>query len=581
MVNGMKSKKVTDPNLLKKLNDNAKEDEENILQKIVRYGLKDPAIGLLNMGREFANVPHKLSGGKIPELSPSDFNFEEALGVENPNTADKLIQFGGQYAPSFAIPGMSLGKAGKALESIPKAGKFISKAVSESIPQGLYSSAQSANEPLKSGAETAAVVAPFSGLSELMKSTNPKVKNLAKILAGSGAALIGRETAKGLGTGETFSDVAGLGAAALASRGFGTKNDMMRKLTEGVNADIANPRIQAANRLGLEYLTPAEAGISPWASKRQGSLGRTDEGGKMLYEKGQQRQESEKKSIENTLNMIYSDKLNPEIEAAYHDLKEVNLPTNFPLQFKDNAIIEAAEKRVKSRPAYKESLKKYLPENVKLGEGQKDIEPTSLIYWDHVKRALYDMAKEAERKGSGGEANILNQTRRDLVEQMDSHFPEYEEARALYERKKVRESLEKVFDRKSVNGTNFYRALASDTKFEELMHHLRNVPEASQNLKDMRMLFNELMGPPTIKTAKGTEERGMNQARSSGAFLESLIEHVFTKGGNDKAAIEFITSKDWAKQMQEINKISDKQTKLAALSLMLSKGIGQYAGTSD
>jgi len=575
----MKSKKVTDPELLKKLN--GEESKENLLQKVVRYGLKDPAIGLLNMGREFANLPHKISGGKISEWSPSEFNFEEALGVENPDTADKLIQFGGQYGPSFAIPGMGLGKAGKVIGKIPKAGKFISKAVSEALPQGLYSAAQSPHESLKSGAETAGLMAPFSVFSELMKSTNPKVKNLAKILAGSGAALLGRESAKGLGTGETFADISGLAMAALASRGFGTKNDMMRKLTEGVSAGVANPRIQAANRLGLDFLTPAEAGVSPWAAKRQGALGKTEEGGKLLYEKGLERQASEKKAIEKTLDMIYSDKLNPEIEAAYHGMKTVNLPTEFPIQFKDNAIIEAAEKRVKNRPAYKESLKKYLPENVKLAEGQKDIEPTSLVYWDHVKRALYDMAQEAERKGSGGEANILNETRRNLVDKMDEHFPEYQEARALYESKKVRESLEQVFDRKKVNGTNFYRALESDKKFDELMHHLRNAPEAAQNLKDMRLLFNDLMGPPTIKTAKGTEERGMNQARSSGAFLENLIEHVFTKGGNDKAAIEFITSKDWAKQMQEINKISDKQTKLAALSLMLSKGIGQYAGTSD
>ena len=212
-----------------------------------------------------------------------------------------------------------------------------------------------------------------------MKSTNPKVKNLAKILAGSGAALLGRESAKGLGTGETFADISGLAMAALASRGFGTKNDMMRKLTEGVSAGVANPRIRAANRLGLDFLTPAEAGVSPWAAKRQGALGKTEEGGKLLYEKGLERQASEKKAIEKTLDMIYSDKLNPEIEAAYHGMKTVNLPTEFPIQFKDNAIIEAARKRVKNRPAYKESLKKYLPENVKLAEGQKDIEPTILF----------------------------------------------------------------------------------------------------------------------------------------------------------------------------------------------------------
>ena len=141
--------------------------------------------------------------------------------------------------------------------------------------------------------------------------------------------------------------------------------------------------------------------------------------------------------------------------------------------------------------------------------------------------------------------------------------------------------MEKVFDQKEINGQNFYRALASEKKFDELLSHLKDAPEAAQNLKDMRLLFKDLMGPPTIRTAKGTEERGMNQARSSGALLETLLENVFTKGGNDKAAIEFITSKDWAQKMKELNKISDKQLKISGISMALSRGIAQAAGQSD
>src|ERR1043166_7213617 len=90
--------------LEKRQQNNIPEENENLFQKIVRYGIKDPAIGILNMGREFANIPHKVSGGKIPEFSPSEFNFGQTLGVENPDTADKLLQFAGQYAPSFGLP---------------------------------------------------------------------------------------------------------------------------------------------------------------------------------------------------------------------------------------------------------------------------------------------------------------------------------------------------------------------------------------------------------------------------------------------------------------------------------------------
>lgn len=562
--------------------EHAPEDNENLLQKVVRYGLKDPAIGLMNMGREFANLPNKVSGGRIPEFSPSDYNFGEALGVDNPDTADKLVQFAGQYAPSFAIPGIGLGRAGQAISKIPGAGRFISKAISEAIPQAAYSAAQAPQDALKAGAETGATVAPFSAMSELMQSTNPKVRTLVKILAGGTAGLLGREAAKSTGTGEAFSDLAGLVSGAMASRGLSTKKDLMNKLTEGVNPKLSAERLKAAERLKLDYLTPAEAGGNPWTGKRQGSLGRTEEGGQMLYERGQSRQASERRAINKTMDMIYNEeKMAPQMTAAYESIKPVNLPAEFPLQYTDNAIIKAAQKRVKSRPAYQESLKKMLPENVKLQPGQSDAQPTSLVYWDHVKRALYDMEQEAERKGSRGEANILNDTRRNLVKQMDEHFPEYGEARALYERKMVREGLEKAFDRKEVSGSNFYHALASENKFDELMHHLRNAPEAAQNLKDMRAVFKDLLPPPTVKTAKGTEERGMNMARSSGAFLENLFEHVFTGGKHDKAAIDFITSKDWAKQLKEINKISDKQMKLAAVAMALSRGVGQASGQQE
>lgn len=558
------------------------EDNENLLQKVFRYGIKDPAIGVLNMGREFANLPNKVSGGRIPEFSPSDFDFSEALGVEKPDAGDNLVQALGQYGPAFALPGANLGKAGKILGNIPKAGKYISKALSDAIPQALYGAAQAPQHNIKAGAEAGATMVPFSLLAQVMQGTNPIARNVARGLTAAGGAYLGREGAKTAGFGEVGSDLAALIGGALGGRGFKTNKEIKQGLTEGVNADIANPRIKAANKLGLDYLTPAEAGVSPWAAKNQGALGRTAEGGKLLYEKGMKRRDSERAAIERTLDMIYSPgKMDKQVTDAYKAINEVNLPQEFPLQYKDNEIINHAKNLVEKTPAYKESLKELMPKNVKLKEGQSDPQATSLVYWDHVKRALDDMVSQAERAGNNNEARIISNTRRQMRDQMDESFPEYKEARALYERKMVRQSLEKVFDQKEINGTNFYRALASQSKFDEMLGHLKNAPEAAENLKAMRLIFNDLMGPPTIKTAKGTEERGMNMARNEGDFLKSLLEHAFTGGGKDKAAIEFITSKDWAKQLQEINKISDKQMKAVALGLMLSKGISQAAGSQE
>ncbi len=579
--------KVTDPSLLAQLNG---EDSENLLQKFQRYGknalqygVQDPAIGLLNMGREFANLPNKLSGGYIPEFSPSDYNFSETLGIEHPKAMDKLIQGLSQYAPTFVLPGVGLGRAGQTISKIPAVGKYLSKGISESIPQALYAGAQAPEgHELTSGAIAGGTMMPFSMLGQLMQGTNPIARNAARGLAAAGGAYFGREGAKSAGFGEVGADVAAILGGALGGRGYKSTQEMKRNLTEGVSPDVANPRLEAANRLGLDYLTPAEAGISQLASKAQGALGRTPEGAKLLNERSKARQESETRAINKTLDMIYSpEKMDKQVESAYKAINEVNLPQEFPLQFKNNEIINEAKSLVESTPAYKESLKSMLPKNVKLEPGQSDPQSTSLVYWDHIKRALDDMVNKAERAGNKNEARIISNTRAEMREQMDAAYPEYKEARALYERKIVREGLEKVFDQKEINGQNFYRALASQKKFDEILSHLKNAPEAAQNLKDMRLLFKEIMGPPTIKTAKGKEEYGMNMARNEGDFLKNVIEHAFTKGGNDKAAIEFITSKDWAKQLQEINKISDKQMKTVAFALSLSKGISQAVGYED
>lgn len=540
--------------------------EENLLQKIMRYGIKDPLAGALNLAKEVGNVPHKLAPSIFP--AQPDYDWSKELGVKEPNTADKLIQGLTQYGPSFAIPGANIGRVSKAIESIPKIGKYASRAISEAIPQALFSASQAPEgSMIESGAKAGATIAPFAALSELMKTTNPTTRMIAKGLSGAGGALLGRESAKQAGFGELGSDLAGVVGAALGSRGFNTEKEMKRNLTEGVHPTVAEHRLRAAKRLGLDYLTPAEAGVSSWAARRQGSLGRTEEGAKLLSEKGIKRQESERNAIEKTLNKIYSPDMEPKIKEAYEKIRTVKLPSDFIEKYSDNEIIKRAQKVIENKPAYKEEL--------------KNTPRDSLVYWDHVKRSMDDMVNTAERKGEYNEARIISNSRADMRDQMDAHFPEYAQARAMYELKKTREGLEKAFDQKEINGTNFYRALASQKKFDEIIGHLKNAPEAADNLRDMRFLFKDLMGPPTIKTAKGTEERGMNQSRSSGAFLENLMEHVFTKGKNDKAAIEFITSKDWNKQLKEINKISDKQLKLAAFSLALSRGVSQYAGTSD
>ncbi len=271
-----------------------------------------------------------------------------------------------------------------------------------------------------------------------------------------------------------------------------------------------------------------------------------------------QRIESERNAINNVLNQIYDEKtMGPKIKELYQQSAQTEVPQNIIDQFTDNAIVNKAKSNIAKKPAFQESL--------------KDMPQNSLGYWDLVKQHIADMEEDAPKN----EARIIGQTRRNLVDQLDQLDPNYLAARRLYERKATRQGLEKVFDRKEVTGKNFYQALASQNKFDDLMNHLREVPEAQDNLQSMRLLFKDLIGPPTIATAKGTQERGLFEHRNVGNLLETLSEHLFSGGKNAENAIQLITSPNWYEKMQSLNKVPDRNLKLAGLMSIVGRGAAQ------
>lgn len=544
-------------------------------KKALRLGLRDPAIGVGKFAQEFINtlegplniprtaykkIREKL-GHPIPERK--QYDIAKILGQEAENTqADEVIQQVFQFAPSLFIPEARLGKFGSALESIPKFGKYIKSAVGNALPQAAFSASQNKNDALKSAGETAAVVAPFSALSVLAKSPSPNVRRTVKTISALAAGYGGHKLAEEAGASDVGQDAIGLISAALGGRGFKSKKKIAQELSEGVSD--YKPRLDAAKRLNLSYLTPAEASLNPFVATKQGALGKTPEGAKLLYEKGQQRVESEKNSIKGVIDSVYNeDTHGPKVKKYYEEANETPIPEEFTDKFKDNKIIRRAERIVNNKPAYQESL--------------KDVPKNSFVYWDLVKRALDDMIQSSP----DAEARILSSTKKDLVNGLDSFSPEYKKGRNLYERQFVRKELEKAFDKKEITGLNFYKALASDSNFSKIMHSLRNAPEAQSKLKDMKMLFKDLIPTPSVRTASALEKTNMTKERNFGNFAESFIKNVFTGGAADKAAIEFITSPNWDKQLKQIESINNKQQKAAKFIEIFGKALGQYAGKSN
>lgn len=569
-----------------------KEEKEGIGERAFRLGVKDPLIGLANFGHGLLNAPHNIVRGledlgrrlgdiysqnipgpsvsskRLSDLIPKqeNYNFAEMLGQKGSGTsADQAIQTLTEIAPSFLLPSARLGSTGKVIERIPKVGKLAERITAEAIPQAAFAATQS-EDPIHAAEIAGAVTTPFTLTSQLAKSSSPKVRTAAKIAAGGLGAIAGKEAAELMGfkdSGETLGAIIG---GVLGGRGMQTKKGLIKDALEGVDPQISAERLAASKRLGLDYLTPAEASLSPAVAERQGSLGKTPEGSRLLYEKGQRRAESEEGAINRLLDTIYHEETHgPEMVRAYADVYPLSTTPELAQKYKDNEIVKHAQKIVESNPAYKEELK---------GLGKDTIG-----YWDLVKRAMDDMAENSPRS----EQRIIRKANQHLRSDLDEIAPDYKKARDLARRQAARDKLEKNFNKKALTGLNMYKAIEDKTKFSQLMNQLHDVPKAQQMLSDMRMVFKDLIGTPSIRTAAQLKKTSMTEARNPVQALQEVAKNIFTSGKNEKAVIDFITSPNWHDAFRKYatmpEGISKKQMNLAELIKKLGRPSSQIAAS--
>ena len=67
----------------------------------------------------------------------------------------------------------------------------------------------------------------------------------------------------------------------------------------------------------------------------------------------------------------------------------------------------------------------------------------------------------------------------------------------------------------------------------------------------------------------------MKQDRNAVNKLMHTFENMFTGEKFDTDAIDFITSKDWKKQLEEVNKISDQRKRMAKIIEIFGRGVSQ------
>lgn len=558
-----------------------KPQEQTEHEAAVRYAIKDPLVGLLNLGSRGGTAAGNLAiglinklGGNFPKQEATDFS--EMLGIpqEQKNLADKLIQFAPEIGVSLALPESRLGKVGDILEKLPAWGKYLKTGLGNAVSQGLFAASQSPEDQGKAALEAGSIAAPFSALSEAIRSGNPTVRNISRALGALGAGGLGYAGAKSIGANEPTADIAALLGGALGGRGGSIERRVRENVLKGVEGTDYQEPLEAAKRLGLTYITPAEASGNSFTGGVQGTIGKTEKGARLLYEKGKERAASEESAIDKLLGNIYApEKLEERKNALYEAAGKKELPKSILDEFKGNEIYKEALRTVRKEPVYKEKLKG-VPEN-------------SIEYVNQVKEALDDMIAKKPKK----EAAIIRDTKNNLLDKLDEISPEYRQARQLAERGIVRKEIEELFNKKDETGTNLFKTLLSNKKdYRNLQERFKrleekastpdqkqNMKDAQQQLEDMRLIFGRLINIPTAKTAEALARTSMSKDRSDTQTVMRYIKELLSGGRYDKAAVELMTNPKWADELDKVSEITKKDKLLAAFHNLLGKAGAQAA----
>lgn len=533
--------------------------------------LKGAARTAANIGNLALNAPRYAEEALFtgPSRVFGEVDLNKYLPFQKPTTTkEKILESLPELAGSMVLPAARLGRLSEALGSIPKFGKYLTPAIEQAASQGLYSAATSPEDRTEKGLESAAITAPLMALSQATAQGSPFTKMLGKSLMALGGA--GAGGYGGYQAGGTMGALGGAAAGALGGYKLGNLSPERRLASDvlkGVEGTGYKESLDAAKRLGLTYLTPAEASGSVYAGVTQGGIGKTEKGLDLLAKKGAERLQSEKKAINKLFDTVYNkDELGKLKNTLYDISGGVRFKEEAINSLKQDENIKRAIQTVEKDPAFKEAL--------------KGVDKNSIKYFDEVKRAIRDKADAAMAKGKSGKSSNIIKSEKKLIDEMDKISPLYKEARGLAERDIARQNLEKFFDKKEMTGTNFAKYLQSDKKVEDLMKHLRTVPEAQQQVKDMRRIFDKLINVPTAKKAEALKRTSMSEARSGPQAWKTELKEIISGGKYDKAAVELITNPSWEKDLHKLSQISSPEKITSSLLDMLgraSSNLPKYA----
>ena len=455
---------------------------------------------------------------------------------------------------SFAVPGFGIERAAKAIPYISKALKSIKPNALTQLAKGagegaLFGAIQNPEEQLKGAAEGAGLGAAGGALSSLSRLSNPLVRALAG--AGTGAlagAGIGSLTPYGSLHGAETGALLGASAPSALSKFSMNRLQPGLEVLENIKPEDVMERFQAGQKLG-RTLSPAEASGNPFISSLEAQYGKRGAASRKKTEIGERKYGEEEKSINKLLETVYDKSVasDNKIKDLYTQVYQKDIPIESLNALKDNNIIKAAIKKVNTDPVYSESVKN-VPEN-------------NYKYLDAIKNRLDDMEGVASRQGANKKAREITKTRNEFLNILDENNPDYKIARQEAQRKIIRSNLEEDLGSKEIRASDFYTTfLKNNNKYNKLLSDLKNVPEAQEQLTNMKKAFKHVINLGTTRGEYANAEKNMKNGRSS---IHDLIDrvHEFIGTNRNQAALDYLYSPEWIKGFDQISKLKDKSEK--------------------
>lgn len=511
------------------------------------------------LGKRLESTTAPLNAGSFndPTFYQSLMNLEKEKGLSPQSPEEASVRnaggllFGGKALTS--LPGMLTRTGAVTATSAGQGGDPVHAALLSLIGEGtskLLNKPKSRLESIKN-AQPVNMQNVISNIPEKIANVGESISNVGKkipeVAATTTASAL--ESLGGIGgkipvAGSVIEPTANILSSYLRYKAVPPEEYAQRKLFGDIKPeqlDQINERLAAAKRLGLTFLTPSEALLSPFQAGKEANVGKTKAGGQLLYEQGAKRTGSEARAIDNLLDTIYDEKqLSPEKQSAYKDAMASTVTPEFIEKWNQDPIVAKAIKQIETEAEYKRAA--------------RGMPKDSFEYWNLVKRVVGDLETQNPKGVQKTKSDEATKARNEMVDEMDAINPRYEYARNIAEREFTRKDLEDVFDKKTMTLNNFWSFLKSDKAFNKVIKKLDAFPDAQQKLNDIRMLSNDLIPfDDSIRTAYKLEKTGMTKDRNKLDALKRALDEKYGQE-HDVALVKLMTDPDWGSKLTEFLK---------------------------